>query len=480
MVSLKKLLKNVPIIDISGSLEIKIESFSDNSKQIKNNGLFIAIKGLTFDGHNYINNALTSGAIAIIYEDENWKQNNISIINSNPKCTFIRTDISRKVLAYISSNYYGNPANSMKIIGITGTNGKTSTSEIIYQFLKNSGMKTGLISTIQAKYNDISIDTGYHVTSPEAPQLHYYLSIMKKAKIEYLVLETTSHALDQYRVEGINFDVCGITNITPEHLDYHKTFESYIKAKAKIFSQSKYIFLNKYDPSINTLVDLVPPDKKYEIIDYRNYDIPKEYKNAYPGEYNMENYALARAIVEKILDSKLNNKINLLPITGRFETVYDKKFKIIIDFAHDAYSLRNVLKTAKKMTKGRLISVFGCAGLRDKNKRKLMGQFAQQYADIVVITAEDPRTEDIKDINLEIESGLREKGGLLNLNYFIIDDRQEAINIAVNKLAKTDDTILITGKGHERSMCFGTVEYPWSDHDAVKKAVSLLNRNKKN
>lgn len=464
--NLKELLKNIPIENIYGIKDVKIENITNDSRNIEENTLFIAIKGVDIDGHTFIHSAVKNKVKAVIYQDAKYKLD-------TKDTTFIEVKDSRKAYAIISSNYYGNTHKKMKIIGITGTNGKTTTSEITYQLLNKLGIRTGLISTVSAKFPDSNIDTGYHVTTPDALELHKIIRDMYRKGCKYVIIETTSHALDQHRTWGIEFEISAVTNITPEHLDYHRTLKKYLETKARIFKQSKKVILNKYDPSLKELLLHIPKDMRYVIADYKKLKFPKEFKNRFPGKYNLENGSIAYNLVYILTGRDTLLYLSTLKnVEGRMEYIKTKRnFNVIVDFAHDATALEKVLTVVRESTKNKSIVVFGCAGLRDTQKRSKMGEIATKIADIVVITAEDPRTENIEDINKEIEKGILKAGGIRNHTYHIINDRQEAIDFAINKLAKDGDTVLITGKGHEKSMCFGTTEYPWSDQEAVKRSI---------
>ena len=467
---LKDVLKGIEIKQVKGNLDKNVSSITNDSRNAANDGLFVAIKGVTVEGHLFIQSAINNGAEIVVYDKK------VPEISKAPNdVTFVKVENSRKALAFIAANYYGNYHKKMKVIGITGTNGKTTTSELTYQLLKKLGKKVGLISTVSAKFSGDEIDTGYHVTTPDALNLHRLIHMMYENGCEYLIIETTSHGLDQHRTWGINFEVGAITNITPEHLDYHKTFKNYLDAKARIFRQSKKIILNKYDPSLRKLIKKVPKNLSYEIADYTELNFPVKFKAKFPGQYNLENASIAYNIVLCLTgDDILKNFSNLESVEGRMEKLETGRgFDVIIDFAHDAAALEKVLLVIRKTTKNNLILVFGCAGLRDSRKRSKMGYLAIKLADKTVITAEDPRTEKLEDINIQIESGVIRAGGHKSVDYFVIDDRQKAISFAINKLAENGDTVLITGKGHENSMCFGTTELPWSDRKAVRRALKL-------
>lgn len=446
---------------------IEVSSITTDSRDVAKNSLFIAIEGVDVDGHTYISEAIYNGAVVIVHEKH------VPELKRHPKTIFIKVSDSRKAAAIIASNYYGNVHRKMTLVGITGTNGKTTTSELTYQLLKELKKNVGIISTVSAKFSNSEIDTGYHVTTPSSVDLHRIMAAMYKGGCEYLIIETTSHGLDQNRTWGINFEISVVTNVTPEHLDYHGNFNRYINTKTKIFKQSKLVFLNKFDPSLHKLIKRLPTQAQYVVVDHTKLKLPKTFSDRFPGHYNLENAALAHAAVKHLTGIDTVKYFGgLESVEGRMEFIKTKKnFKVAIDFAHDDIALENVLNVARKVTKNRLIVVFGCAGLRDKAKRPKMGLLAVKYADQTVITAEDPRTEILTDIIKEIEAGALKAGAKVNSDYFTIEDRQEAIDFAINNLARRGDLVLITGKGHERSMCFGTKEYPWSDQNAVIKAL---------
>ena len=453
--------------ELNRLLKLKINKVTDDSRKVENGDIFVAIEGATSDGHDFISNAIKLGAIAVVYEHGE----HVTTKNT----TFLKVSDGREALAILASSYYNNAHAKMKLIGITGTNGKTTTAEITYQLLNKIGLKAGLLSTVSAKLPGKAFDTGYHVTTPNALELHKILNEMYREGCEFIVVETTSHGFDQKRTFGLNFEIGAITNITPEHLDYHKTFKNYLNAKTSIFEQSNKVILNKYDPSLTEELKKLPKSKSYMIVDYRELSIPNEFKKRFPGSYNLENAAIAYYIVNDLLGKQdITILKDLSQVEGRMEDIPNKKgLRIIIDFAHDDTSLEKILNEVKKVTKGNLIHIFGCAGLRDTHKRSKMGKISVKYANKTIITAEDPRTESLELINKEIVSGIDQNKYMINDDYYLIDDRQEAITFAINTLALPNDTVLITGKGHERSMCFGTTERPWSDQEAVAKALSF-------
>jgi len=381
--------------------------------------------------------------------------------------------------AIIANIINGFPSRDLIIIGVTGTDGKTTTSSLIYHILNSAGVKVALITSVSAIINGKSYDTGFHVTTPDPFSVQSYLKKAKDAGVKYVILETTSIGLHQLRVFGVKFEIGVLTNITNEHLDYHKNYASLVKAKSMLFKKSKVSIINRDDKSYEFIFPLI---KNKKIITYgmkRNSDVNPlnfPFETNLIGEFNIYNTLAAVATThelginqKKITKSLLTFKA---PI-GREEIVYDKEFKIMIDFAHTPGSFEAILPSLKKLNPNRIIHVFGSAGLRDKYKRPLMGKISSLYSDIIILTAEDPRNESPEKISKEIEKGIDPRFNKKNL--YKISDRQEAINKAV-KLAHKNDLIVITGKAQEASMNYGQGEIPWSEHETVKKALKLNNK----
>lgn len=385
-------------------------------------------------------------------------------------------NIFHLIIAFFAVLVNGYPARKLKVIGITGTDGKTTTSSLIYHILNSAGKKVSLITSVSAKIGDKEYDTGFHVTTPDPKAVQKFIKKAVSIGSEYLVLETTSHALDQNRVFGCNYLIGVITNVTHEHLDYHKTYKNYLNTKAKLFKKVKYSVINIDDKSYEYLKKVASGQVITYGLNKGNYNLKNfKFETRLPGTYNKYNCLAAISATKSLgIDDTTIKKavLSFKPVIGRMDEVKNdqsasRRIKIIIDFAHTPNALEVALKTATGMTKnqGKLISVFGSAGLRDETKRPLMGNAASSNADVIVLTAEDPRTENVNDIIEQIASGCK-KAKLL----YKIPDRQEAINFAINEIAKPNDLVIITGKGHEKSMCFGKTEYPWSDYEAVQKA----------
>ncbi len=398
--------------------------------------------------------------------------------------------------AVLASIVYGLPAKGLIVIGVTGTDGKTTTASLIYHILRKAGKKTALISTVSAIIDNTEYDTGFHVSTPNPFALQSYLSKAKKTGVTHVVLEVTSHALDQYRVWGIPFKIGVLTNVTHEHMDYHKTYEEYIETKLKLLRMAEVAVVNRDDESYERISKLKSQKSKLsgearsrfarqlkskKFITYglnSESDINSKafpFKTKLIGEYNTYNVLAAVAACQNLgfPDEVIRKAIADFELPkGRAEVVYDDGFTVMVDFAHTPNSLRQILQTLRKelSKNARLIHVFGSAGERDESKRSEMGKVSSEFADVVILTAEDPRSESVESIMSQIEAGFV-KVSPSKAKPYKIPDRQEAIEQAI-KMAKKGDVVLITGKGHEQSMNFGSGEVPWSDHEAVRKALA--------
>jgi len=369
--------------------------------------------------------------------------------------------------AIVANIYYGLPSRKLKVIGVTGTDGKTTTTTLIYHILKSSGKKVSMISTIYAKVANREFDTGLHTTTPNSFTVQKLLNLAVKNRDEYFVLETTSHALDQNRVFGIKYYIGVLTNITHEHLDYHQTYENYLKTKAKLFFSSEIVVLNSDDQSYDQIKKLIV-GKKVHTYGHKYPNVIDQNQNL--AEFNKYNYFAAYTVCKilNISENQILKAINTFRLpSGRLELAYDNDFKVIIDFAHTPNAIENALREIKKLylrNGGRLIHVFGSAGLRDVTKRPLMGEASSKYADFSIITEEDYRTEDPNEICQQIASGMKNK------QYKIVIDRKDAIKQAI-RMAKKNDIVVTTGKSHEQSLCRGKIEYPWDEKKAIIEAL---------
>lgn len=406
--------------------------------------------------------------------------------------------------SHASNLRYGSPAQKLKLIGITGTDGKTTTSNLLYEILTAAGKKVGLISSINAKMGDKEMPLKFHVTTPDPSDIMKILKKMVTQNIEYVVLETTSHALDQRRVGSLQYIACGFTNITREHLDYHKTFEAYRDAKARLLRQTvpggvavlnaddqsfehlenaaKNRGLVVYSYGINSPANIRAQDlatngekQTFEIIGLG--DATTTIELSLPGIYNVSNSLAAAALAHGlgISFSHIKKGIeNMRSLNGRWEVMQTEPIKVVVDFAHTPNALKNALVVARSQVSadGKVHVVFGSAGRRDFTKRPIMGQVAGELADYVYITAEDPRDEDVNDISHAIVAGTLASGKQNGVDCFLIPDRKEAIKKALSS-AQKGDIVLISGKGHELSMNLdGKTEIPWSDQKVVKELLA--------
>lgn len=395
---------------------------SFDSRLIKSGDTFVAIKGSNFDGYKFINDAINNGA-KYIFAEKNHK------VPANVKFTKVLD--AKDTLGELAANYHKNPSDKLTVIGVTGTKGKTTTSHIIYHILKRVGKKVGIISSISVP--------GLHVTTPDVVTLNKMLDDFVKEGCEYVVIEVSSHGIEQKRISGIKFDIGVLTNIAPEHLDYHKTFKRYREVKMSFLKSSKIKIISPKETKLNIL----------------------------KGDYNNLNAETAVEVCKKLginEDKSIDALYSFKLPSGRLEEIKNNLgLKIFVDFAHTPESLEAVLKYLKSITKNRLISVFGCAGERDTKKRSKMGKVSSEIADFSVFTAEDTRSENIFKILNQIKKYAK--------NYVCIPERGEAIAIAL-KMAKKEDTVLISGKGHEKSMCYEGFEHPWSDQLFIKNILN--------
>lgn len=482
---LKDLISSEDKLLISGPREVNISGISEDSRSVKKGEIFFAIKGIKSDGHDYIC-AVVKNGIEIIAGERKRDELKLS-----DKITYIQTCDSRQLLGVMASRFYGNPSKKLKVIGVTGTNGKTITVSLIYWLLKNSGKKVGMVSTVSAIVGDKEMDTGLHVTSPDSVSLQKFLFQMVLEGCEYAVVEVTSHGIDQKRIAGVEFDTAILTKITNEHLDYHKTFAKYRDTKLSLLKRAKNVIISKDDQSYSYLLGKLNESQKIisysrekeadifasEIHDtregisfYLNIDNNVDYiKLPIAGIFNVSNLLAAFAVVNhyKIPLKKAIQSLQSFKLpTGRMEKIEtNRDFDVIVDFAHNPDALKEILTCLKEKSRGRLICVFGCAGERDRGKRFVMGKISASIADTSVFTAEDPRSENVFDILRSMRRYAK--------NYVCIPERSEAIVYALS-IAKKGDCVAILGKGHEKSMAYEGFEHPWGDKEVVN---NFLNSN---
>lgn len=377
--------------------------------------------------------------------------------------------------------HYRFPARKLKVIAITGTDGKTTSSTMLYHILKESGKKVVLVSTVAAYFGEDELDTGFHVTAPQPSEVQKLMRRAVDADYEYFILEATSHGIFQFRTWGIQPLIAGLTNITHEHLDYHVNYENYVEAKALLLRQAQTAVINADDISHSKVRKLLAGRKVVEYGGEQKLSKPlrQAINDRFSEAYNQTNARLVITIAQLLglSDEMIVKALPSFPnIRGRMQWVENtKNLHLVVDFAHTPKALHEALTSIRKHMrakgiKGRLIAVFGSAGLRDRQKRPLMTKTAVDLADVVVLTAEDPRTEDFWCINREMKEQLTEGHHKL----ISISDRREAIKFTIKHVAKPGDVVGIFGKGHEQSMCYGKTEYPWDDVTEVSKAVADL------
>src|SRR5215216_3031132 len=483
---------NIPDIPITG--------ISIDSRAVKPGHLFVAMKGSSVDGHTYIPKAIGHGAVAVVGDRD----------ITGLSVPYIRLENSRRALTWIAASFYNWPGHKLTVTGVTGTDGKTTTTNLIYQILRAAGIKAGMISTVNAVIGDDVLDTGFHVTTPDAHDVQRYLARMVEAGLTHVVLETTSHGWSQYRVDACEFDIGVVTNITHEHMDEHGSYENYRAAKARLFSSleitqpkpqenprlavinrddvksfdflNDFIKVNKVNYGLGEVSDVRATDIHYGPLGIhftaQSKDFDVQVTSKLVGAYNVSN-CLA-ALTATVCGLRIAPEIaargigSLEGIPGRMERIdMGQNFTAIVDFAHTSNALKVILETARAMTQGRVIAVFGSAGLRDKEKRRMMAETSAELADLTVLTAEDPRTESLEEILDEMAAGARSRGGSEGETFWRVPDRGEAIRFALS-LARDGDIVLSCGKGHEQSMCFGAREHLWDDQIAMRAALSEL------
>ncbi len=481
---------------------------SENAQAVQPGGVFLARKGANIDGHDLIPEVINNGAAAVVGEYPP------GLVD----CTvpYAQVEDGMAVLGPLAAAYYGFPSRKLTVIGVTGTDGKTTTSSILYSILTAAGIPTGLISTVHAVIGDAEMETGLHVTTPPAHEVQMYLAKMVESGITHAVLETTSHGLAQGRVNGVEYDIAVLTNVTHEHLDFHGTWENYRRAKAKMFQIAASSFrkpgipkaavINSDDPSAELFrqmsegVDRVvlyglnqvyPADVRASEIEYSPDatrlmvnmpgNVAQLVETQLVGPFNVSNILAAVSALIPLLGGfpeTLRRAIfdglqALDPIPGRMERIDEgQDFLAIVDFAHTPNALRRALEAARRMItpERRVIAVFGSAGLRDREKRRLMAEVGAELADISVLTAEDPRTESLAFILNEMAQGAINRGGVEGESFYRVMDRGRALALGCS-LARRGDLVIACGKGHEQSMAFGGVEYPWDDREALRAAL---------
>lgn len=462
---LQYLLDDMDIKKVEGKTDINISKIEYDSTKISKEDVFVAINGYEKDGNDYIKEATQKGAVCIVLEEsfeDEVKSKNSDILGG---ATLVFVENSRKALAEISSKYYGSPSKQLKIIGITGTKGKTTTAYMIRDIMLKAGKKIGMIGTILTSYGDKVIESDR--TCPESLELNKIFRDMVDSGMEYVVMEVSSHALELYRVYGLHFIIAIFTNLSHEHLDFHKTMENYLNAKKKLFTMCDYALVNGDDiytaqliKGLECKVAKFGLDNEVNITssDVRTYGGYVEFKMYInkmletirvniPGKFTVYN-ALAAIGATSMLGCQMDSillALMELKVPGRSEVVdIGKNFTVVVDYAHTPSSLEAILVSTKKYAKGRVICVFGCGGNRDVEKREEMGKIAGKYANFTIVTTDNPRDENPNKIMEQIEKGVKESNGLMTK----IENRKDAIRFSM-RIAWKNDIVIIAGKGHE-------------------------------
>ncbi|NPV79852.1 MAG: UDP-N-acetylmuramoyl-L-alanyl-D-glutamate--2,6-diaminopimelate ligase [Firmicutes bacterium] len=472
---LHEILGNADVVHVSGDKDVPIQGITYDSRRVEQGYLFVAIPGEKRDGHDFVDQAVGRGAVAVAV------QRDVSVPES---VTVVKVGDSRKALADLSASFWDNPSSKMKLIGVTGTNGKTTTTHLIKAIIEAGGHPTGLIGTIHNMLGD-RVEKAIH-TTPESSDLQALLRRMLDLGISHAVMEVSSHSIVLERIRGLDFDIGVFTNITQDHLDFHGTFENYLDAKARFFqdlgtqegskSGKKYAIVNVDDPNSDTIMkratvpvvtyglersaDVVAEDVRLSMhgLSYKaktaQGQVQIDMKLA--GRFNVYNSlaAVASGVTLGIPLADIEKGLHgAAGVPGRFETVDNgQDFTVIVDYAHTPDGLENILRSAREFTRGKVIVVFGCGGDRDRGKRPIMGAIASRLADHIVITSDNPRSENPEAIAKEIEIGVVSAGKSPE-DYEIILDRKEAIRRAIG-LAAARDTVIIAGKGHETYQIF--------------------------
>lgn len=476
---LRKLLNNVDFTSIRGNEEINIHNINFNSKKINNNDLFIAIKGENFDGHIFIDDAILNGAIAIVVSELPAKLHKDK--------TYIIVKDTSLCLPCIAKNFYKNISKDIQLIGVTGTNGKTSIVSLLYQLFTLMGEKSGMLSTVQNKIGSLKIDSTH--TTPDILTIYRLLKKMVDEKCKYCFMEVSSHALDQFRVKGLNFDIAIFSNLTHDHLDYHKKFSIYRDVKKSFFDfldKDAYALLNKDDKNAKKMGESTKANKLYyslkTIADYTSKIIEYDFEGTLikinnqdlwiklVGDYNVYNVLAVFAVAKQLgfSEEKVLRYISMLDSPeGRFQIVRSRnKITGIVDYAHTPDALENILKVINKINvkNFKIITIIGCGGDRDKAKRPIMAKVACTLSTNVIFTNDNPRNEDPKKIISQMMAGVSKSQ---SEKVIVIEDRLQAIKTAC-ALVNRNDIILLAGKGHEKYQELKTEKIEFDDFKELK------------
>jgi UDP-N-acetylmuramoyl-L-alanyl-D-glutamate--2,6-diaminopimelate ligase len=488
---LSELIKDIDCSVICGNTDVDITSLTIDSRKAKTGTLFVCIYGIHVDGHKFIPSAFEGGCRAVICERD--------VENLPEGITAIRVDNSRGALAGIAKVFYNDPSSRFNLIGVTGTNGKTSTTYFMESVLNTIKRRSGVIGTVEIRLDGKKVDVHLATsTTPDTIELNELFEDMADKGVDDVVMEVSSHSLELKKVEGLNFDVAIFTNLTQDHLDFHGSMENYAAAKAKLFKMSKKGVVNTDDEWSDTIIKEAtcpittfgidkPADVRATNIEYymdkSTFDVELNGKTYsfelhVAGRFSVYNAlgVIAAASVMGIPEEKIVEGINAIKgVPGRIQSVpNDKGFNVIVDYAHTPDGVENILKAVREFTKGRIITVFGCGGDRDRTKRPIMGRLAGELGDLSIITSDNPRSEEPADILKEIEVGIKP----VTDKYELVVDRREAIYRAV-ELAQKGDSVVIAGKGHEDYEIFKDKTIHFDDVEVARDALNSLEDTKR-
>lgn len=482
-----ELVNRIPVLEIHGDNNREVTELVIDSRKVTENTLYIAMRGTVVDGHSFIASAIEKGAAAIVCEEipETLVEN----------VTYVQVKDSSKALGHLASNFYGNPSQKLKLIGVTGTNGKTSVSTLLFDVFKNLGYSAALLSTVEIRIGEEIIPATH--TTPDVITINRILAEAVEKGCEFAFMEVSSHGIAQNRIEGLHFKIAGFTNLTHDHLDYHKTFEEYLKTKKRFFDQledTAIAITNVDDKNGNVMLQNTKAKKKSyalkSMADYHGKLLEvdfngmllnfngKEFWTTLTGKFNVYNLLLVFGIAEELgfgQDEILQAISKLKRVSGRFETFKsDGGIFFIVDYAHTPDALENILDSINDIrTKNeRLITVFGCGGDRDHSKRPEMGNIATKKSTLAIITSDNPRTEDPAQIIKEIEAGVEPQNFS---KYTSIPDRKEAIKMAI-KFAEPKDIVLVAGKGHETYQEINGVKHHFDDKEVINELWKLMSK----
>lgn len=476
---LQDLLKNIEVIEIKGSNDVEVNDITTDSRKAKEGSAFIAIKGVQVDGHEYIKNALDLGATVIIFEED--------VDTSKSGITYVKVKDSADATGKMATLWYGDPSSKLRLVGVTGTNGKTTTATLLYKMFRELGYKTGLLSTVCNYVDEIAFHATH--TTPDPLSLNEMLAKMVDAGCEYAFMEVSSHAIHQKRISGLKFEGGIFTNLTQDHLDYHKTMAEYLKAKKQFFDDlpsTSFALTNiddknglvmlqntkakKYTYSVRSLADFKAKiiEKHFDgtAIDINNKELQVQFVGVF-NVYNLLAVYAATTLLGQDSEQALIILSKLTPVSGRFETLRSPEgYTAIVDYAHTPDALTNVLEAIHEVLEGngRVITAVGCGGNRDKTKRPIMAREAVRLSDQVILTSDNPRHEEPQAIINDMADGLTSEQMRKTL---LIVDREQAIRTACT-LAKAGDVILIAGKGHEDYQDVKGVKHYFDDREVVK------------